>query len=263
MPLFSVVVPIYKVEKYLEECIDSILSQTFTDFELILVDDGSPDKCGEICDKYAGQDSRISVIHKENGGSVSARRTGTEAAKAEYVFILDADDYIGSSLFAEMAKIIKDNDFPDIVAYNCVFLTNNTKVELKNSYSKGLYTHEKLNHVKENILYNKELPSLNLGGILHSVWSKVIKRNILLDVQAEIPREITKGDDLAVTVQAILKCDSLYFSDCAEYYYRNNESSIMNSFSPDEISKYEVLINFLFKCLGKNMKIKYMSIHHL
>ena len=92
--MVSVIIPIYNVEKYLRQCIDSVLSQTYGDLEIILVDDGSPDKCGEICDEYALKDSRISVIHKENGGLSDARNAGLKAAQGEYIYFLDSDDYI-------------------------------------------------------------------------------------------------------------------------------------------------------------------------
>ena len=91
---FSIIVPVYKVENYLSNCIESVLSQTFTDYELILVNDGSPDRCPEICDHYKEKDSRIQVIHKANGGLASARRAGIKIAKGEYVFNLDSDDLI-------------------------------------------------------------------------------------------------------------------------------------------------------------------------
>ena len=93
MLLFSIIVPVYKAEKYISECVDSVLAQTFEDFELILADDGSPDRCPEICDEYAKKDSRIKVIHKENGGASSARNSGIDAACGEYIIFLDSDDY--------------------------------------------------------------------------------------------------------------------------------------------------------------------------
>ena len=90
--LFSVIVPIYNIEKYIRRCIDSVLEQSFTDYELILVDDGSPDGCGAICDEYAAKDTRIKVIHKQNGGLVSARQAGIKVASGDYIFNLDGDD---------------------------------------------------------------------------------------------------------------------------------------------------------------------------
>lgn len=113
----SILVPVYKVEQYLERCIESVLSQSFRNYELILVDDGSPDKCPQICDMYAGRDERIKVVHKENGGLVSARLAGFNEASGEYLLFLDSDDYLMpealSSLY-EVAKqgydIVKGND---------------------------------------------------------------------------------------------------------------------------------------------------------
>ena len=94
MPKVSIIVPVYKAEKYLNRCVDSILAQTFTDFELLLIDDGSPDRSGEICDEYAKKDSRIRVIHKENGGVSSARQRGLDESIGEYTIHADPDDWV-------------------------------------------------------------------------------------------------------------------------------------------------------------------------
>ena len=105
---FSVIVPIYKVEKYLTRCIESVLEQSFSDYELILVDDGSPDACPGICDRYAEKDGRIRVIHKENGGLVSARQAGIRVAAGEYVFNLDGDDALAPGALASAHEIIME-----------------------------------------------------------------------------------------------------------------------------------------------------------
>ena len=111
VPFFSIIVPVYKVEKYLSECVESILSQTFTDFELILVDDGSPDNCPIICDEYARQDERIKVIHKENGGISSARNAGIDFANGKYIIFCDSDDYYCSeNYFAHMYDMLKKRE---------------------------------------------------------------------------------------------------------------------------------------------------------
>ncbi len=120
-PAISVVVPIYKVEKYLDRCVQSILNQTFSDFELILVDDGSPDNCGAMCDAYAKQDSRVQVIHKENGGLSDARNVGKAAATGEYVLFVDSDDYIMPQLMERLYAMAKKY-YADIVCggiFNC------------------------------------------------------------------------------------------------------------------------------------------------
>ena len=115
--MISIIVPVYKVEEYLRRCIDSILSQTYKDFELILVDDGSPDNCGAICDEYAQKDSRITVIHKENGGLSSARNAGLEIAKGDYIGFVDSDDEIAPRCY-EALHYFMETDGSDIVTYN-------------------------------------------------------------------------------------------------------------------------------------------------
>lgn len=109
---FSVIVPVYKVEKYLVRCIESVLKQSFEDFELILVDDGSPDRCPEICDEYMTHDGRIRVIHKENGGLVSARQAGIKTAAGEYVFNLDSDDAITPDALSSAFRLPFDRPEP-------------------------------------------------------------------------------------------------------------------------------------------------------
>ena len=109
-PKVSIIVPVYKVEKYLNRCVDSILAQTFTDFECILVDDGSPDGCPAICDEYAKKDNRIKVIHQENKGVSAARNAGLDMAKGEYILFVDSDDWIDESTVQSLLMISEDAD---------------------------------------------------------------------------------------------------------------------------------------------------------
>jgi glycosyltransferase involved in cell wall biosynthesis len=105
-PLFSVVIPVYQAERYLGECIDSVLNQTYENFEVVIVDDGSSDRSGKICDTYAGKDSRVVVIHKENGGPTSARTIGAEKGKGKYILFLDSDDRLDNETLKRMSGII-------------------------------------------------------------------------------------------------------------------------------------------------------------
>lgn len=116
MPIISVIVPVYNVEKYIHKCVDSILSQTFTDFELFLVDDGSPDNCGKICDEYAAKDNRIIVIHKENGGLSDARNVAIEKASGEYLTFVDSDDYVSDNHLESLYNALIDNNADIAVA---------------------------------------------------------------------------------------------------------------------------------------------------
>ena len=118
MPIVSVIVPVYKVEPYLRTCVDSILAQTFTDFELILVDDGSPDNCGAICDEYAFLDSRVRVIHQENQGVSAARNLGVKEAKGKYIAFVDSDDAIHPQMYEMLVPVLENTEYPLI---HCAF----------------------------------------------------------------------------------------------------------------------------------------------
>lgn len=124
-PKISVIVPVYNVEKYLRRCIDSILAQTFTDFELLLIDDGSKDSSGEICDEYARNDERVRVFHKENGGVSSARNLGLDNAKGEWVSFVDADDIIYSNNLDILFEVARNNPTINFVIGNYFYKTSN------------------------------------------------------------------------------------------------------------------------------------------
>lgn len=110
----SIIVPVYKVEQYLNRCVDSILNQTYRNIEIVLVDDGSPDRSGEICDRYAKSDERVKVVHKKNGGVSSARNIGFSSSTGEYIGYVDSDDYIAPTMYEDMIDVLEKNDL-DIV----------------------------------------------------------------------------------------------------------------------------------------------------
>ena len=164
MPKISIIVPIYNVEKYLPRCIDSILAQTFTDFELILVDDGSPDNCPQICDEYAKKDNRIKVIHKENGGVSSARNIGLDISNGKYLSFVDPDDIINTKYLDLLYNSIDDADF-----VYCEFIRFTDKCnfnELLNSEF-DVYT-------KENV-YN----CIYFWSAINPIWNKLIKKETI------------------------------------------------------------------------------------
>lgn len=251
--LFSVVVPVYNVEKYINQCIDSILSQTYKDFEVILVDDGSPDNSGKICDEYAAKDDRVRVLHKQNEGLVCARQDGLSMARGSYIVNVDSDDYIGENLLAEAANAIRETA-PDVIAFNVTRFSKNKTELWKNIYSEGLITENKLEILKRNLIYDRNLVGINLSGILYCLVAKIVKRELLLIYQASISKEIIMGEDLAVTAPLIANCSSIYFLDSAEYYYRNNEASIVSSFRFDEIQRYKTLYDYLDKTMGESYR---------
>ena len=132
-PLVSVIIPVYNVEEYLKQCVDSVIDQTYTDLEIILVDDGSTDRSGEVCDEYAEKDSRVKVIHKENGGASSARNLGLAVASGEFVYMPDSDDYIGPFCIEKLLKCATDND-ADLVFFNAYSFTDGSDKLSKRNY---------------------------------------------------------------------------------------------------------------------------------
>ena len=171
--MISVIIPVYNVKNYLEECVDSILSQTFSDFELILVDDGSTDGSSEICDRYLS-DSRVKVVHKENGGLLSARKAGVEQVKGDYVCFIDSDDYVANDFLLNYNKILEKYN-PDVIAINLTRFCNDDRREIKNSAQEGYYENTELDALKKKLIYDDSQGGFNLGVVMFSVCCKCIK----------------------------------------------------------------------------------------
>lgn len=243
--LVSVIVPIYKVEKFIEQCICSIVNQTYKNLEIILVDDGSPDLCPKICDEWKEKDNRIKVIHKENGGLVSARKAGLLDATGDYVLSVDGDDFIGEHLIENICKCAQENGNPDIIAFNCLHYFVDKKVPICNSCKEGLYCGYDLELVKKELLYSKKISSRNFGNFIYSLWSKAFRRDFILEYQLKVPNTISKGEDVAVAIPAIINCKKLYVANFNDYYYRANPNSIINSFNSKEIDQFKILVRFL------------------
>lgn len=243
---FSIIVPIYKVEAYLHQCIDSILAQTYPNFELILVDDGSPDYCGKICDEYAQKDLRIKVIHQRNSGVTIARKTGVRNAIGKYVSWVDGDDYIGSTLLQKMHDIIEKYN-PDMVAFGFKRVHNNgtvLKIATNQLVNNQFYSINEAGFYDQLVFY-PNAGCLNHGIILPSFWSKVAKREIMASAMLSVPDDISMGEDVAATNQALCQCNTVYVSGCTEYYYRFNESSLSNTFKRDMLYRRQVLFEFM------------------
>ena len=211
----SIIVPVYQVEKYIRQCVDSILAQTFTDFELILVDDGSKDQSGQICDEYARMDERVRVIHKDNGGAADTRNRGVDQAVGNYLMFVDSDDYIAPTMVECLYRNIVSQN-ADIAACNYLYLFDNDR-------KKDFVT-----NVKSEILSGTEVFYYRKNernyGFWTVVWNKLIKKETVGRVRFRSGKyyedefwanEIYQMDIKIVTI-----------SDCL-YYYRQHENSTM------------------------------------
>ena len=235
---FSVIVPVYKVEEYLGPCIESVLNQTFTDFELILVNDGSPDRCPEICEQYQQQDSRIKVVHKANGGLVSARQAGIRIAEGDYVFHLDSDDAIELDVLEEAHRIIGDTGC-DIVSFGRKWVADGYTVKISDDdLAEGLYTGDKL----EKYVYPKLLMDKDMAHIAWYITGKAIKRDFLLPFQLAVNEKISLGEDLCCTVACYLNAESIYISKKTAYLYTVRGNSMSTEFNTRQINLIENVI---------------------
>ena len=210
--LISIIVPVYKVEKYLNRCIDSIINQTYKNLEIILVDDGSPDNCGEICDEYAEKDNRVKVIHKKNGGVSSARNTGIDSATGEYIMFVDSDDYIEKDglqyLFEEYAEV-------DILIAGWKMLFNgqfNKYIVESKVCDRDMFVDE----------YIRIFRSGNL--ILSTPWSKLYKRKIFVDNNLRFDEKNSISEDAKFNVEFFSFADNVKFFDVVLYVYNRDNS---------------------------------------
>ena len=240
---FSVIVPVYKVEEYLVGCIESVLNQTFSDFELILVDDGSPDKCPEICDNYQEKDSRIKVVHKQNGGLASARRAGIKVAEGEYVFNLDSDDLIEKDTLECAYNIIKENGC-EIVSFAYRWVKNGQTVKItEDGLDEGFYDEE---DIKKHI-YPRLLMDKNMNHVSYYLSGKVIKREFLTPLQLAVSEKISLGEDLCCVVPCYLNAKSVYISKKLAYLYTIRVDSMSKGFNTNQIYLVEAVIKEISK----------------
>lgn len=220
MVKFSIIVPVYNVEEYLNNCIKSLINQTYDNFEIILVDDGSPDNSPQICDEYAKKDSRIKVIHKENGGVTSARKAGSNAATGDYIVCVDADDWVEDTYLEEFANAI-EIDGSQVVCCGCYTDDGKTKSYKPLSYREGLYKRKDI---------EKEIFPILIEGIdgryfSNSVAIKAVEKDLFVENQNLVDDDIRIGEDAAVIKPCIYRAHSLYIIKKPLYYYRYNPSS--------------------------------------
>lgn len=230
IPLISVVVPVYKVENYLDECITSIINQTYQNLEIILVDDGSPDKCPGMCDRWAEKDSRIRVIHKENGGLSSARNVGIDSATGEYVFFLDSDDKLFPHSLQKLWNIVLKYPYVDIVKGDFCIEGYSDSILRKDfpSYS------EDVNWIRTHFC-NLSIPE--------SACNCLVRRLFIVDNKLFFNEGWIQEDTLwAFKIQRYIK--SIAFCFKPTYFYRTTPNSIMHTMDKEKAAKaYSLIFN--------------------
>ena len=214
-PILSIIVPVYNVEQYLPRCLDSILAQTFTDFEVIAVDDGSPDNCGQILDEYAQKDNRIKVIHKENGGVSSARNVALDVAQGEYIGFVDPDDYISCDMYEHLYNEAVAGNY-DVVQCNYElvgFAGASTRI---------------LDHIQDCV-YTKEtsMDAFFDNIIRYNVWNKIFRAELVSENR--FSEELSIAEDKLFIFEILQKANRIKVTKQYCYYYVKSNTSVYNS----------------------------------
>ena len=214
--LISVIVPVYRVEKYLDRCIKNILSQTYRNLEIILVDDGSPDECGKICDRYAGLDHRITVIHQKNSGSSGARNAGLGIAHGKYICFVDSDDGIDSKMIETLYRAIsRRNDDLALCGHQ----------QVKGNIAPQAFQPDsaRIRYMTSDELWQEVFSRMN-----NAVWNKLYRRDLIGNLR--FPVGVIHGEDLIFNLEYLIRCDSAVLIDAPLYHYYMRQGSVTNSF---------------------------------
>ena len=248
-PFFSIITPVYKSETYLPECVDSLLNQDYEDFEIILIDDGSPDNSGVICDEFAKKDPRVKVIHKENGGSVSARRAGLNAAKGDYIVHVDSDDYIDRDLLKNAADAIKEHS-ADAFLFGYVKFSEKEHSLHCHGIPAAIYEGNSLKFFRDNLI----LGSNSCVSVFGTLSTMIIKRELFIPFSKAVPENIYRGEDQAAVFPALLKCEKIVVSDQCAYHYRTTPGSVMKTFHRDEVDQALKVAKHLSEQMGEEFQ---------
>jgi glycosyltransferase involved in cell wall biosynthesis len=250
-PKISVIVPIYRIEKYLPTCIESLLNQSFQYFELLLINDGSPDNCAKICDDYAKIDARVKVVHKKNGGLLSARKAGLNEAKGKYISFVDGDDWVDKYYLDIMYKLAEANASDLVMTGH--FREFDGKIETIKPKLAGVYGEQEIeSSIIPNAIYNGAFCE---HGISTYVWNKLFKTELLKEVLFDVPNDIVMGEDAAITYSYLSISKRLVISRIPLYYYRQRHDSIVKSIENPKTEYYRLglLMNFLKLKLSKKL----------
>lgn len=235
----SIIVPVYNVEKYLRRCVDSLVRQSYSNIEILLVDDGSMDESFSICKEYAIKDPRIQVFHKENEGLGLTRNYGIERAVGEYITFVDSDDYLTSDAIEEMLKkAIMTN--ADVVIANMYYKNKKVEVTLPEQLYRG-------NDIR-NIVINHMMGNYagKMDALSYTATAKLFKQSLFVEQKLRFPSERKLiWEDLAFSVEAYPLCNSVYILHKPIYYYCYNEDSLTHTYKPNKLDLVMVLYQFM------------------
>lgn len=227
MQKISIIVPVYKVEKYLDRCVESIVNQTYKDLEIILVDDGSPDDCPKMCDEWAEKDERIKVVHKVNGGLTSARNAGLDVATGEYIQFVDSDDYLEKKASEILITNLQKNN-ADLSVGNFTYVGFNLKQPIMDSFIT----------TKQSEVIQK----LYTQGLFNFVWNKMYKKSLILNKESIVQKY---GEDFLFNCEYLKNCNKIAYINERIYNYVANQNSIVHSFSVDCFPNHCKVVDYI------------------
>lgn len=231
--MYSFIVPIYKAEAYIKPCVESIIAQTISDWELILVDDGSPDESGSICDKFADEYESIKVVHQENSGVSVARNNGLQHAKGDWIIFVDADDWVEANLCEQLNSCCKQNT--DIMFFTYQEESQNKIVDFSKKYQGDkictYYNKADIDRMQKAILHKHLCNYTSVGA----PWAKAFRRSLIEEHELQFPVGMVKGEDHLFNLQAYEYADNALYMNKALYHYRITGSSARHKYNPDII----------------------------
>lgn len=226
-PLISIIIPVYNVEKYLNECMESVLNQTYSNLEVVLVDDGSKDRSPAMCDEYAKKDARVQVIHKENGGPMSACIAGVEMASGEYLAFMDSDDWIDLTMLEELAKETTGNP-KEMVCSNYIIEKPSGAIRVKQSMKPGVYDRDMIEEKLFPCLLGQEERRIHGSRCM-----KLISKSLIAENLKYAQLNVSMGEDLYLIFLAVLDANRIVVVEEGYYYhYRFVESSLVHKYKP-------------------------------
>lgn len=258
MKKISVVVPVYNTVKYLKQCLDSIVEQSYLDFQIILIDDGSTDGSGDLCDDYAEIDNRIKVIHQPNSGSVSARKAGLREAEGEYIYYVDSDDWLDKDVILSFMDIIEKHNVDMVLIGNKREYENGKCFIAALPFEDGYYDNQWIKNEMIHQLMKTDRFYENVQRLAY--WNYLIKRELLVKNQKGIDNHIRMADDIVVIYPCLLDAKKLYIKKDVYYHYRQRTNSLKRTEAAGEYEGlklvYRILVNRFLKEKEKDILLK-------
>lgn len=262
-PLVSIIVPVYKTEQYLEQCINSILSQTYPNFELILVDDGSPDNSPAICDKYSVFDRRIHVIHKKNGGVSSSRKAGIEFASGDYIMFVDSDDWIEPDTLSACIEAACQHDAGCVMfSYIKEYINKSIKCPLfTNTFSLDEALSEALVHRRIIGIKGQEWKHPEQIDKCSTMWGKLYRKSVVNQGRIISERIVGTSEDTLFNIYALENCRITYIQKYFYHYRKANIVSITSCYKPQLAEKWDTLYELIWEYISQSThKEEYQNI---